>query len=233
MTARTPHILVVDDDTSTREAIEEYLSEWGFAVRTAAEAMGAEREIALEAPDAIVLDVMLPGEDGLSFCRRLGARFPVLMLSALGSAGDRTLGIEIGADDYLAKPFDPRELVARLRAIMRRRFEPAGHMVFEFDGWLLDPFAYQVKDDAGHEVALTGGEFDLLHAFVTRPQQLLSREMLLHMTQGRLADRYDRSVDLSVSRLRRKLAAQGGGDFVQTVWGEGYRFGIAVDRRRR
>jgi two-component system OmpR family response regulator len=236
MTARAPLILVVDDDRSIREALCEYLEQWGFSVRAAASGAEADAVIAGEPPDAIVLDIMMPGEDGLALCKRLKGRFPVLMLSALGSSADRILGLELGADDYLPKPFDPRELVARLRAVMRRRESPSGAgeagALMVFDGWSLHEAARELVDATGAPVALTGGEFDLLLAFASRPQRILSRQLLLQLTQGPLSESYDRAVDLTVSRLRRKLRARGGDHLVQTVWGEGYRFTVPVQRRQ-
>lgn len=232
MHMRAPLILVVDDDESIREALCEYLEQWGFAVHSASGGGEADKLIARDIPDAIVLDIMMPGEDGLALCKRLNNRFPVLMLSALGSSADRILGLELGADDYLPKPFDPRELVARLRAIIRRRSEPApAKDILEFGGWVLDVDARSVLDSTGQEIALTSGEFALLQAFASRPQRLLSRDMLLQMTQGPLSESYDRAIDLAVSRLRRKLEAGGGEGFVQTIWGEGYRFTPQVRRR--
>jgi two-component system OmpR family response regulator len=235
MTADPTNILVVDDDCSTREAVAEYLAQWGFSVRTADCAAAARVLIDDFEPDLAVLDVMMPGEDGLSLCREISARFPVLLLSALGSPADRTIGLEIGADDYLAKPFDPRELVARLRVLVRRRptAPPAvpESEIFTFDGWTLDPDARRVIDPRGANVSLAGGDFALLHAFLTKPHRLLSRDILLQMTHGPMGDTFDRAIDLAVSRLRRKLAGHGGGHFIETVWGEGYRFSAQVERR--
>jgi two-component system OmpR family response regulator len=235
VTADPTNILVVDDDASTREALAEYLGEWGFSVRTAHCAAAARLLIDDFAPDLAVLDVMMPGEDGLSLCRELSARFPVLLLSALGSSADRTIGLEIGADDYLAKPFDPRELVARLKVLVRRRSAPRPALSeaegFTFEGWTLDTAARRLIDPHGVNVPVAGGDFALLHAFLTKPHRLLSRENLLQMTHGPMSDAFDRAIDLAVSRLRRKLARYGGGHFIETVWGEGYRFSADVERR--
>lgn len=235
MSAKPPLIYVVDDDRSIREALCEYLSGWSFLPCPAAS--GGELDALLERgnPDAIILDIMMSGEDGLAICKRLNGRFPVLMLSALGDTSDRIVGLELGADDYLPKPFDPRELVARLRAIIRRRADPSQpglvKALLEFDGWLLDEVGRLLIDRTGRPVSVTAGEFELLCAFLARPQQVLSRDRLLQLTQGPLADASDRAIDLGVSRLRRKLAAHGGQDFIQTVWGEGYRFSAPVHKR--
>lgn len=176
---------------------------------------------------------MLPGEDGLAICRRLAGRgTPILMLSALGEAEDRIVGLELGAADYLAKPFVPRELLARVRAVLRRpQAEAADGRMLQFLGWRFDREAHQLQDPSGQPVALTSGELRLLAAFLERPQRLLSRERLLQATQGDSAESFDRAIDLAISRLRRKLAAHGGAALIETVRGEGYRFAAAVLRR--
>lgn len=231
---KPPIIFVVDDDRSIRSALCDYLDQWGFVPRAAASGVELDALLARERPDAIVLDIMMAGEDGLAVCKRLNGRFPVLMLSALGETADRVLGLELGADDYLPKPFDPRELVARLKAIMRRRTAQEGadvRQILRFAGWILDESAQQLREPGGGDVPLTSGEFSLMLAFASRPQRVLSRGMLLQLSQGPLSESNDRAIDLAVSRLRRKLAARsGGGGLIQTVWGEGYRFSPPVER---
>ena len=221
-------VLVVDDDSSIRDALCEYLRGHGFAVRGAEGAAEMDRLLAEGPADIVVLDVMMPGEDGLSVCRRLAPRgVPVLMLSALGDTTDRIVGLEIGAGDYLPKPFDPRELLARVRALLRNRAkvedrEPGGRLFFE--GWRMDLETRSLHAPSGIATPLTSGEFSLLRVFAERPGRLLSRDQLLDLTRGGDVGPYDRAVDLAVSRLRRKLESGGGGALIETVRGEGYRF---------
>ncbi|MCD7097906.1 response regulator transcription factor [Stenotrophomonas sp. MMGLT7] len=221
-------VAVVDDDDSVRCALGDYLSRNGYAVELAADGQALDRLMALQPVDLVVLDLMLPGEDGLSICRRLlQSGTPVLMLSALGSAMDRVVGLETGADDYLAKPFEPRELLARLRAILRRegRTRPSPpRRAIVFDGWRLEPEEQRLFDPDGEPLALTAGEFALLEAFAAHPGRLLSRDRLLDLTRGPVAESFDRAVDLAVSRLRRKLAGRGADGLIETVRGRGYRF---------
>ena len=221
-------ILLVDDDPEIRRLIGNFLVQHGF--RTAGAANGAEmdREIAAERPALIVLDLMLPGEDGLAICRRLSAagRIPVIMLSALGEETDRIVGLEIGADDYLAKPCSPRELLARVRAVLRRGegAGPAGAPAYQFAGWQLDPGRRELRSPGGVVVSLSSGEFGLLTAFLRSPSRVLSRDQLLDHARGPDADSFDRAIDVQVSRLRRKLAGHGGADLIVTVRNEGYMF---------
>jgi two-component system OmpR family response regulator len=232
--ADTHRILVVEDDESIRDAIVGYLDRHGFSVQAADGGVAMDRLLAGQTVDLVVLDLMMPGEDGLSICRRLqGRNIPVLVLSALGDTSDRIVGLELGASDYLAKPFDPRELVARIRAVLRR---PRAAVLptpasYRFDGLQYDPAAAVLHDAAGQAVPLTAGELRLLDAFVRRPAQLLSRDQLLDLTQHDPAEHFDRAIDLAVSRLRRKLGAVGAGDSIETVRGLGYRFRAAVTRR--
>jgi two-component system, OmpR family, response regulator len=186
-----------------------------------------------------VLDIMLPGEDGLSLCRRLRAAgdMPVLMVTAKGDDIDRIVGLEVGADDYLPKPFNPRELVARVRAILRRTrgqhraAPPIANERYRFGGWSLDVGARAVACPDGNDVELTAGEFDLLLCFVTHPQRVLNRDQLLDWTRGRSVGPFDRAVDVQLSRLRRKLAAAPGGEtIIKTVRGGGYQFTLRVER---
>ncbi|PSM15161.1 response regulator transcription factor [Stenotrophomonas maltophilia] len=226
-------VIVVDDDASIRDAIADCLLLHGFQVRVAADAAGLDLLLLNERPDAIILDWMMPGEDGLSVCRRLQARaIPILMLSAMGATPDRVIGLEMGADDYLAKPFDPRELLARVRALLRRQDKLRAQVASElrFAGWRLLPDQRRLFTPDGRELALSRGEFALMLALAERPGRVLGREQLLQLTHGEDSDSVDRAVDLAISRLRRKLghAAPGAEALVQTLRGEGYRFGAEV-----
>jgi two-component system OmpR family response regulator len=228
------NVLVVDDDPSIRDALCDYLRGHGFAVRGADGAAAMDRLLAQAPADIVVLDVMMPGEDGLSVCRRLANKgMPILMLSALGDTTDRIVGLEIGASDYLPKPFEPRELLARIRALLRNR-TPAGSQTpgtsLFFDGWRVDLEARTMHASSGRAIPLTSGEFSLLRAFAERPGRLLSRDQLLDLSRGGDVGPYDRAVDLAVSRLRRKLDTGDGGALIETVRGEGYRFTPAVRR---
>lgn len=228
-----PRILVVDDDPSILEALCGYLSRHGFRVRGAPDAVAMDKALAAEPADLIVLDVMMPGEDGLSICRRLrpmGLR--ILILSAMGETVDRIVGLEIGADDYLAKPFEPRELLARIRAILRRDAQgdrPSARSL-RFAGWRMDLLHRELIRPDGGRLALTSGEWSLLLVFVEHPRRVLSRDQLLDLARGPGAELFDRAVDLQVSRLRRRLDLGGGAELIETVRGEGYRFTAPVER---
>ena len=235
-------IAVVEDDAEIRSLVTGLLQREGFdaaGCRTAAE---FDRLVERQRIDLAILDIMLPGEDGLSLCRRLRGRgeVPVLMVSAKSDDIDRIIGLEIGADDYLPKPFNPRELIARVRAILRRTREahrvaaPASSAErLAFAGWTVDAGARAVTDPDGNPVDLTGGEFDLLMAFVSHAQRVLNRDQLLDWTRGRSAGPFDRAVDVQLSRLRRKLAAHPSGeDMIRTIRGGGYLFTAPVTRRR-
>lgn len=226
-------VIVVDDDASIRDAIADCLLLHGYQVRVAADAAALDLLLQSERPDAIILDWMMPGEDGLSVCRRLQARaIPILMLSAMGTAPDRVIGLEMGADDYLAKPFDPRELLARVRALLRRQDKLRTQVPTElrFAGWRLLPDQRRLFAPDGSELALSRGEFALLRVLVERAGRVLGREQLLSLTRGEDSDNVDRAVDLAISRLRRKLgqAVPGAETLVQTLRGEGYRFDAEV-----
>ncbi|MCD9006938.1 response regulator [Luteimonas sp. XNQY3] len=238
MASETSRIVVVDDDASIRDALCDYLARHGYSVRAADGAAALNRLLAQAPADLVVLDWMMPGEDGLSICRRLAdVDVAVLMLSALDSPPDRVIGLEVGADDYLAKPFDPRELLARVRALLRRGHQlrqqaelpPEG---YAFQGWTLRLDTRALCAPDGTEVRLTAGEFALLRVLVERAGRVLSRERLMVLMHGDAAEPFDRAIDLAVSRLRRKLAqAQPGADsLVQTLRNEGYRFATAVHR---
>ena len=225
-------ILVVDDDPDIRGLVCEFLQRHGFLVEAAEDGPAMERALARTPADLVVLDVMLPGEDGLSLTRRLaaGPGTPVIILSAVGEDTDRIVGLEVGADDYLAKPCNPRELLARVRAVLRRRdardrqaARPGGAVV-EFAGWRLDLVRRELRSPRGVLVELSGGEISLLRAFVERPQRVLTRDQLLDYARGPDADAFDRAVDVQVSRLRRKLAAGAAGEIIRTVRNEGYLF---------
>lgn len=228
----TTDILIVDDDASLRTALRDYLSGAGYAVRTADGGAAMDAQLAKAAPDLVVLDVMMPDEDGLSICRRLQGRAPVLMLSAMGETTDRIVGLEVGAADYLPKPFEPRELLARVRAVLRRpvRTEEATDRVVAFEGWRLEVEARRLIDPTGALIELTGGEFALLLTFVNTAGRILSRDQILEKTHGPLAENFDRAVDLAVSRLRRKLERPEQTALIETVRGAGYRFCGSVRR---
>ena len=220
-------LLVVDDDPDLRRLISGFLTEHGYRVETAEDAVQMRRVLDEQRPDLVILDVMMPGEDGLSAARRLTSeRGPALiMLSALGTDTDRIIGLEIGADDYLAKPCNPRELLARVRAVLRRRQLAAdaasGHM-YEFAGWHLDVIRRALRDPGGTYINLSDGEFSLLRTFVEHPQRVLSRDQLLDLARGRDTDVYDRAIDSQISRLRRKINERGHTELIRTVRNEGY-----------
>jgi two-component system OmpR family response regulator len=232
-------IVVVDDDPGIRELVSDFLGRHGFEVETAADGAGLNRALSEKGADLVVLDVMLPGEDGLQICRRLsGANGPpVIMLSAMGEETDRIVGLELGADDYLPKPCNPRELLARVRAVLRRRGEPRfneGELgaQCEFAGWRLDLVRRELRSPDGVVVNLSGGEFSLLRALVERPERVLTRDQLLDLARGPDSEAYDRAIDVQISRLRRKLDDGGhGGELIRTVRNEGYMFMSKVSRR--
>lgn len=233
-TARIADILVVDDDPGVRGALLDYLSGPEFSVRGVEGGVAMDVALSTRVPDLIILDVMMPGESGLSICRRVSGRAPVLMLSAAGETTDRIVGLELGAADYLAKPFEPRELLARIRAVLRRPSLPKETAPMDrrygFAGWRLDWTARTLHDPSERLLSLTPGEFSLLLAFVERPGRILSRDQLLALTHGPLAENFDRAVDLSVSRLRRKLEWEGQPPLIETVRGLGYRFSSEAGR---
>ena len=236
---RSPHILVVDDDREICSLVSQFLSRHALRVTTARE--GTEMMKIMEAAriDLVVLDLMLPGEDGLSLCRKLRAASatPVIMLTAMGEDVDRIIGLEMGADDYLAKPFNPRELLARIKAVLRRAgtLPPTptelagGGKVLSFDKWRLDLAKRELKGDDGEMVVLSSGEFDLLQAFAEHPQRVLTRDQLLDLARGRAASLFDRSVDIQVMRLRRKVESDPKDpQLIKTVRSGGYMFTPSV-----
>jgi two-component system OmpR family response regulator len=223
-------ILVVDDDADLRKLIADFLAGHGYQVGTSETVADMRQQVEAQRPDLIILDAMLPGEDGLSAARRLAAENgpPVIMLSALGSDTDRIVGLEVGADDYLAKPCNPRELLARVRALLRRQraTPPSGSPAteqYEFAGWRVDLHSRHLKDPSGTLIELSDGEFCLLRSLVKHPQRVLSRAQLLSLSAP-AADRdvYDRAIDSQISRLRRKLNERSRAELIRTVRNEGY-----------
>lgn len=228
-TIASEHLLVVDDDPHLRELLARYLDEQGYRVSTVADAAAMDELLAREQPDLIILDLMLPGEDGLSIARRLRnhGTIPIIMLSARGEEVDRIVGLEVGADDYLPKPFNPRELLARIRAVLRRPTPQAAvesGATHRFGLFALDVERHMLMR-AGEEVTLTAGEFTLLRVFVEHPNRVLSRDLLIELIKGYDRSPFDRSIDVRVTRLRRKIEDDPGSPcFIRTIWGEGYLF---------
>ena len=233
-TERADKILVLDDDSRIRDLLRRYLSQEGFEVILAEDSKALNRILLRDAVDLIVLDLMMPGEDGLSVCRRLRAnndRTPIIMLTAKGEDVDRIVGLEVGADDYLAKPFNPRELLARIHAVLRRR--PATEVpgapsseqeVARFGPFIFDMGLRTLRKD-GQELPLTTGEFAMLKTLVRHPRLPLSREKLAQLARGREFEPFDRSLDVQVSRLRKLIEADAAAPrYIQTVWGVGYVF---------
>jgi DNA-binding response OmpR family regulator len=226
-----PLLLVVDDDAELRELTDAYLSRNGFRVATVADAGEMDAWLADQVPDLVVLDLMLPGEDGLSIAKRLKAEreMPIVMLSAQGDDVDRIVGLEVGADDYLAKPFNPRELLARIRAVLRRASarEATGEgerATRAFGPFVLDLDAHQLSRD-GEEVSLTSGEFDLLAVLSAHPNRVLDRDRILDLLTGAERSPFDRSIDVRVTRLRSKIEPDASRPvYIRTVWGKGYMF---------
>jgi len=233
-----PHILVIDDDREIRDLLARFLERNGMRVSVARDGREARRVWGQGHYHLVVLDLMLPGEGGLDLARWLRdqANVPIVMLTALGDDTDRIIGLEMGADDYLAKPFSPRELLARIRAVLRRTLEGGEKRrlpqpVFRFAGWQLETARRRLLDPDGIEVALTGGEYDLLFALLERPNRVLTRDMLLDLLRGRQAGPFDRAIDVAVSRLRRKLEDQGRhAQLIKTVRGGGYVLACDVER---
>ena len=234
MTDPEPHLLIVDDARDIREPLGQYVRRHGFRASLAADAREARESVEGGAIDLVVLDVMMPGEDGLSLCRWLVARGgpPVILLTAMADETDRVVGLELGADDYVVKPFNPREMLARIRAVLRRAAPsrptvPGGLRRFapfpDGPGWTHDPAARTVRPDSGPTVELTSGESRLLGVFLDHPRKVLSRDRLLDLTAGREAKAYDRAIDNAVSRLRRKLESDPARpSLIVTQWGGGY-----------
>ena len=229
----SPHVLVVDDHREIREPLARYLRKHEIRVTVAGSAAAARHALRAAAVDLVVLDIMMPGEDGLQLCRHLRetTRIPVILLTAMAEETDRIVGLEVGADDYVTKPFNPRELLARIKAVIRRAQslppgrEPVSAETWRFDRWSLDTDRRELVDDAGVVTPLSTGEFRLLVVLLERPGMVLSRTQLLDLTQGRRATPFDRAIDNQVSRLRRKIEHDPKDPkLITTVWGGGYRF---------
>ncbi len=228
-----PHVLVVDDDRGIRELLSRYLRKNGLRVDVAANGREMESRLSESKIDLVVLDRVMPGEDGLTLCRdlRSHSRVPIIMLTLLGADTDRISGLQMGADDYVQKPFNPEELLARIRAVLRRANELPlqaalkKDAVLRFAGWTLDLGQRRLLTPAGAKVALTDGEFDLLVAFAEHPQVPLSRDQLLDLARGREAAAFDRGIDMQITRLRRKIEADPAEpEFIKTIRNKGYVF---------
>ena len=237
--ANSAHVLVVDDHRDIREPLGRYLERHDVRVTLADGSAAARRVLRAAAVDLVVLDIMMPGEDGLALCRHLRetTRTPVILLTAMAEDTDRVVGLEIGADDYVTKPFNPRELLARIKAVIRRTrslppdCEPRSAQTWRFDRWSLDMAGRELVDEAGVVTPLSTGEFRLLAALLERPGMVLTRDQILDLTQSRRAAPFDRAVDNQVSRLRRKLERDPSNPkLIATVWGSGYRFAGKVER---
>ena len=236
-----PHILIVDDHRELRDLVSRVLAKEGYRVSTAADGRAMRQVLADSRIDLVLLDLMMPGEDGLSLCRTLRAEsnIPIIMLTAKGEELDRVIGLEMGADDYLPKPFGSRELVARIKAVLRRGKDsgPSGRTgpqpkQYQFDRWRLDTATRELIREDGTTLSLSTGEYDLLIAFVERPQRVLNRDQLLDLARGRSASALDRSIDTQVSRLRRKLEQDPSDPkIIKTVWGGGYIFTPTVSHQ--
>ncbi|MBB3173878.1 two-component system OmpR family response regulator [Endobacter medicaginis] len=234
-----PHVLVVDDDREIRELLARFLERNRFRVTTARDGREARRAWSAAHYQLVVLDLMLPGESGLDVARWLRSQgnVPIVMLTAMGDETDRIIGLELGADDYLPKPFNPRELLARIRAVLRRTTErdekraDNDQRTIRFAGWTLEPIRRRLLNPDGAEVALTGGEYELLIALLDRANRVLTRDMLLDLLRGRQAGPFDRAIDVAISRLRRKLEDDGrNAQVIKTVRGGGYVLAADVER---
>jgi len=233
-----PHILLIDDDRETRDLLAQFLQKHGLRVTAARDGRDARRAWPAGAYHLVILDLMMPGESGLDLARWLRgvSDVPIVMLTAMGEETDRIIGLELGADDYVPKPFNPRELLARIRAVLRRteaRGPRAGAPArpLRFAGWTLDPTRRRLLNPAGAEAALTGGEFDMLSVLAARANQVLTRDMLMDLLRGRQAGPFDRAIDVAVSRLRRKLGGgEAEGNLIKTVRGGGYVLAAEVEQ---
>ncbi len=237
---KSPHLLVVDDDREICDLVSRFLKRHGYRVTVARDGREMKRALADWRIDLVILDLMLPGEDGLTLCRTLRAEsdVPIIMLTAMGEETDRIVGLEMGADDYVPKPFNPRELLARIKAVLRRVERGAGRAgatdgnLYRFAGWTLDANRRRLESPHGMVVELSAGEYDLLLAFLEHPQRVLSRDQLLDMSRGRAAIPFDRSVDVQVGRLRRKIEVDPKNpELIKTVRGGGYMLAVPVARR--
>jgi two-component system OmpR family response regulator len=230
-----PHILIVEDARDIREPLARYLREHSYRATTAPDAASARKIMKSSAIDLVVLDIMMPGEDGLSLCRfiRQTSQIPIILLTARGEEVDRIIGLEMGADDYVPKPFSPRELIARIAAVIRRtnalppRQQPPMKARIRFGDWILDTGQRELIGNDSVALPLSSGEFRLLYALLERPKIALSRNQLLDLTKGRDAELFDRSIDNHISRLRKKLEPDPKNPhYIKTVWGGGYIFAV-------
>ena len=238
----TQRVLIVDDEPDVRTIVTHLLEQYGFSVEAAGDGRAMMDALKVGSFDIVLLDLMLPGEDGLSLCRRLRSisSVPVIMMTAMGEETDRIVGLEVGADDYIGKPFNPRELLARVKAVLRRTgsreetTDPESADVIAFEGWRLDTARRELYAPDGTFVLLTAAEYDLLLVFVERPNRVLSRDQLLDFTKGRTAAPFDRSIDVQLSRLRRKIEQDPKNPtMIKTVRGAGYVFSGEVTRLGR
>ncbi len=230
---KNDHVLVVDDDAQIRDLLAQFLLKHNYKVSTACNGREMEQELKRQKVDLLILDVMLPGKTGTQLCQEVRQKsdIPILMLTAMNDDVDRILGLEMGADDYIAKPFNPRELLARMRAVLRRTSGRGQVSVtpvakppkYRFDHWVLDSARRHLSDSQGMQIVLSSGEYNLLVAFLQRPQQVLSRDLLLDVTKNREAGPFDRSIDIQISRLRHKIEKKPKSpELIKTVRGGGY-----------
>ena len=234
-----PHILLVDDQRDIRDPLASYLGKNGLRITKAENAAAARQALSAYAIDLVLLDIMMPGEDGLSLLAHIRATgsTPVILLTARAEETDRVVGLEIGADDYVTKPFSPRELLARIKAVLRRggdresRLRPPDAASYGFGPWVLRTGERELLDEAGVAIPLSTGEYNLLHALVTHPRRVLSRDQLLDLSQGRELAAFERSIDNHISRLRKKIEANPADPkLIKTVWGGGYMLAAEVKR---
>lgn len=236
------HILIIDDDAEIRDLLREYLQKQGYRVTAAADGKGLRAAVETSRPDVIILDLMLPGEDGLTLCRDLRARsdVPIIMLTARGDETDRIVGLELGADDYVPKPFNPRELLARVKSVLRRarslpeNLKPEEAASFRFAGWTLDAATRNLTSPKDVVIALSGTDFRLLRIFLDHPNRVLTRDQLIDLMLARDAGPYDRAIDVQVSRLRQRLGEDAKEPaIIKTVRGQGYVFAARVEAGSR
>ncbi|MBC3501893.1 response regulator [Pseudomonas sp. SWRI59] len=234
------HLLIVDDDVEVLDLLQKFLRQHGYEVDVASDGKGLWQALERRVPDLVILDVMLPGDSGLVLCQRLRAEYKVavIMLTAMGELSDRVVGLELGADDYLTKPFAARELLARVRAVLRRAGESASsppadvRTVLEFSGWQLEVLRRELRSPEGVLIPLSTGEFELLLVFAEHPRRVLSRQQLLDLARGKAHEAYDRSIDVQVSRLRRKLERDDDCEpLIRTLRNVGYLFSASVSKR--
>ncbi|MBC3480436.1 response regulator [Pseudomonas capeferrum] len=234
------HLLIVDDDVEVLDLLQKFLRQHGYEVDVASDGKGLWQALERRVPDLVILDVMLPGDSGLVLCQRLRAEYKVavIMLTAMGELSDRVVGLELGADDYLTKPFAARELLARVRAVLRRAGESASsppadvRTVLEFSGWQLEVLRRELRSPEGVLIPLSTGEFELLLVFAEHPRRVLSRQQLLDLARGKAHEAYDRSIDVQVSRLRRKLERDDDCEpLIRTLRNVGYLFSASVNKR--